>query len=191
MTEAVPAAPATPKVLSRVEQLVNDLWDDAELGPKVRAKAKEKWPETRIPEDQVNPLVKPLEEKAAALQARIDAMEKEQKDREKAAAEAQGQKDMEARLDAARKKYALTDEGFDKMVSRMKETQNYLDAEAAAAWVTDNNPPPKPTSGPTWATKRVDIFGRETAGESLKRLHSDPDRWVEDTIGEVLREAPA
>lgn len=184
-------APAAPQPNPRFKELTDALWADQELGPKVRSFAKAKWPDISIPDDQLNPLVKPLEEKAAALQARIDAMEKEQKDREKAAAEAQGQKDMEARLEAARKKYALTDDGFDKMVSRMKETHNYEDAEAAAAWVTDNNPPPKPTSGPSWATQRLDLFGTQSKDENMKMLHNDPDRWFDAAVAEVLSEGKA
>ena len=188
MTEATPPAPVNP----RYQQLVDDLWNDAELGPKVRAKAKAKWQDIRIPDEQIEPVLKPLQEQNTALQARLDAMEKEQKDREKAAAEAQGQKDMEARLEAARKKYALTAESFDKMVARMKETQNYTDAEAAAAWVTDHlPPPPPPTGGPSWAVQRLDLFGTQSKDENMKMLHNDPDKWFDKAVQEVLTEGKA
>ena len=79
----------------------------------------------------------------------------------------------------ARDAYSLTDEGFDKMVERMKATGNYSDPEAAAAWVSSKNPPPPPP-GPTFGPQSLNLFGSQKPDENLALLHRDPERYADE-----------
>ncbi len=94
-------------------------------------------------------------------------------------------------LDAARNKYNLTSDGFDKMVERMKTTGNYADAEASAAWVAQQTPPTKaPTPG--WAPKSMNLFGtKDGRDEKFKLLHEDPMGFMDAELQEFVRDPDA
>ena len=136
--------------------------------------------------DVVDPFVAPLKAENAALKERLDKMEAsraaEKDESEKRAA----QINLESALAKARQDYNLTDEGFDKMVSRMKETGNYADADAAAAWVASKTPPAAP-KGPTWRNQDLNLFGSKDKDEALVKLHRDPVGYQDDQIEEFLR----
>ena len=172
-----PAAPVRPPVphipieMQRAYDLVNALWNDSEVGAKLRSTAKTRY-NIQLPDDAVEAAVAPLK-------ARIDQLTKE-RDEEREAnkkkadedAVAKQRTDIEAAINNSSNKYNLTQEGFDKMVGRMKETQNFTDAEAAAAWVVSNEAP-KAEPGPSWAPKNIDLKGNLNK-EMVKLLHDDP-----------------
>ena len=56
------------------------------------------------------------------------------------------------------------------MVARMKETGNYADADAAAAWVASKTPAAAP-AGPTWRSQDLNLFGSKDKDETLAKLH--------------------
>jgi len=178
-------------VTDRARALVNKLWGDPELGAKVRKAAKDLFPDVSIPEDQVDPVIAPLKGQLEATQAELKALKEEREAEKRAAAEAATQRSLESALEAARKKYSLTDEGFAKMVERMKEKQNFTDAESAAAWVASETPPPKPTSGPSWTPQALDLYGSKHADEKFKLLHSDPDAFFDMEVKDILDAAAA
>src|SRR5581483_11507755 len=157
---ADPAPQSITEGQKRALELFNEFWNDSgEAGRALRAKAKEKWPtDVKLPEEAAEPLVAPLrarlEETEAALKAMRDEREAEKKERE----ENKAKLDLESALSAARSRYNLTDDGFDKMVARMKETGNYTDADAAAAWVAQQTPPPA-APGPYLGPQNINLFG--------------------------------
>ena len=180
----------------RLRALAETLWTDKELGAKVQARAKEMFPDVKTNEDVFSPVLNPLREENAAMAKRLEAMQEKLAAREKAEEKTQ-RVSLEKQLDAARKNFNLTDEGFDKMVARMKETGNYSDADAAAAWVA-SKAPPAAVAGPTWKPQSMDLFGIKNHDESMAALHrdpvgyqdaqlaefvSDPDKYVADTFG--------
>ena len=170
----------------RAQELLEQLWGDSEIGEKVRRAAQAKFPDAKILDDVVDPFVAPLKAENAALKERLDKMEAsraaEKDESEKRAA----QINLESALAKARQDYNLTDEGFDKMVSRMKETGNYADADAAAAWVASKTPPAAP-KGPTWRNQDLNLFGSKDKDEALVKLHRDPVGYQDDQIEEFLR----
>ena len=83
---------------------------------------------------------------------------------------------MQSRLEAARSKFNLTDHGLQLAVDRMKETGNYADAEAAAAWVIQSAPKPA-APGPTWAPSAADFYGSKNASDEWAMLHKDPQAY--------------
>ena len=133
----------------RAQELLEQLWLDGDIGEKIRKAAKAKFPDAKILDDTVAPFVAPLKAENAALKERLDKMEADRAAEREAAEKHSAQTNLESALARARQDYNLTDEGFDKMVARMKETGNYADADAAAAWVASKTPPAAP-AGPTW-----------------------------------------
>lgn len=202
MPDPVPAqrsaAPAIPIEFQRSRELIDALWNDATAGPAIRKAAKEKF-QIALPDDTFEPIVAPLKKEVEELRNALKE-ERDQRAKEKADAEEnRSKRTIEDALANARKSYNLTDEGFDKMVSRMKETGNYTDADAAAAWVISKEPPPKNPAGLPFGRNRLDA-ARGHDDESRKLLlndyegfldkelndfSSDPDKYVRETFGQA------
>jgi hypothetical protein len=160
---------------ARALEIFSELFNDpaSEAGKALRAKAKEKNPNLRLPEDAVEPLIAPYREANDALKARLDAMEAERAEEKKTREDDAAKNNLEAALAGARQRFNLTDEGFDKMVARMKETGNYGDAEAAAAWVAQQTPPPQ-APGPYLGPQLLNLAGSAQYDEKFALLHKDP-----------------
>lgn len=191
MSETVTLSKADYDLLARAKALVDKNWKDPKIGAEFRKSAKESFPDITIPEETFDPVVAPvkaeLEETRSQLAKaleRLDAREKKEVEDGQTAA-------MERALSAARTKYSLTDEGFDKMTARMKETSNFTDAEAAAAWVASNTPAPKSTNGPSWAPQDLDLYGSKTQNDDYKLLHTDTEAFFDQTVQQILSEAAA
>ena len=182
---------------ARAVELINELWNDGKLGPEIQRRAKEKFGDVKTTFDVVNPAVEaamaPLAKQNADLADQLKqlqedrAKEREESDKLKADSE---KKTYEDRLHAARNSYHLTDEGFDKMIARMKETGNYQDPEAAAAYVVHQDPP-KPVSGPTFGPQDLNLFGSKQADENMKQLHLDPQRYMDSELATFMRDPDA
>ena len=167
-------APQIPEAFVRADQLIRELTSDPTLGAQVRAKVKERFSDVSFIEDRIDPAV-------ATLQARLDeeaaarrALEATIAERDQKAADAARANDMQAALSKARADYRLTDEGFDLMVQRMKDTGNFTDAEAAAAWAASKNPVVKAPSTAYLGPQNVNFFGAAEYNEDMKLLHKDP-----------------
>ena len=170
----------------RAQELLEQLWGDPDVGEKVRRAAKAKFPDAKILDDVVDPFVAPLKAENVALTERLDKMEAARAAEKDEAEKRAAQVNLEQALAKARQDYNLTDEGFDKMVARMKETGNYADADAAAAWVASKTPPAAPV-GPTWRSQDLNLFGSHDKDEALVKLHRDPIGFQDDQIEEFLR----
>ena len=176
----------------RAAALVDALWNDSTFGNEIQKRAKEMFPEAGIRtadetfEPAVAPIRKQLEATSAELKALREERDAEKKASEERAAEAQ-KKSFEDQINAARNSYNLTDEGFDKMVARMKETGNYTDPDAAAAWVASKNPP-APVNTPTFGPQALNFWGAEKRDESLAELHRDPQRYMDDQLAQFVRD---
>jgi hypothetical protein len=169
----------------RMKALAEALWNDAELGVKVQAKAKEMFPDAKTNADVIDPLIAPYRKQQEELSKQLSEMREERAAERRASEEQRTKQTLEQALESARKNYSLTEEGFDKMVSRMKETGNYSDADAAAAWVA-SKAPPKDVKGPTYGAKRMNLFGVGKYDESMKALHQDPLQYLDDQLEEFV-----
>lgn len=173
----------------RAEALLNELLTDPQLGADVRAKAKAKFADVQFVEDRFDPMVAGLREELASLKAEREAEKAEREAEKTKEAEDRAQSNLEAAISAARSKYALNDEGFEKMVERMKATGNVADAEAAAAWVAQNQPKPA-APGPSWAPSDLNLFGasQESQDAKVRLLHTNPERFFDQEVSEILQE---
>jgi hypothetical protein len=178
MAEATAIDPA-----ARAQELLESLWNDSSLGSKVRAKAKEMYPDVNIPEDQFSPMIAPLQNELNAAKEDLAAMRAERLAEKEAREEASARSNLEDALAGARQKYNLTDEGFDKMVARMKETGNYADADASAAWVAQQTPA-KTVNKADWLPRKINLFGsaEESEEADFKLLHINPLAYQDDQL---------
>ena len=180
MTDAV-------NVDERMKAVFEALWNDGKVGASVRAKAKELYPDVTLPEDALAPIVGPVQERLDTLAKELaeerEARAKERQERE----ESRQRETLESALTNSRQRYGLTDEGFDKMVARMKETGNYTDTDAAAAWVAQQTPPQNVRKA-DWLPKKMDLFGsaRERADETFRQLHTDPNGYLDAQLQEFV-----
>lgn len=176
--------PATQNQI-RSEQLMEALWGSADLGPRIRKVAKERFPDIRLPEETIDPVITPLREENEALKQRLDALSEKFEAREKETAESKTFRELEASVNAAVAKFGLTDEGRAAMLDRMKETRNFTDVEAAAAFIAHATPP-QATAGPSWAAgpAKLNLFGSAEPEEQYKRLHTNPEGYLEDQLRE-------
>lgn len=166
----------------RAKSLLDRLWADGDLGPSVRRKAKEMFPDISLPEDTAEPIVAPVKAEVEALKTKLsDALERISK-REQADEAVKTEAELSKKLSNARSAYNLTDSGFEKMVARMKETGNYSDADAAAAWVVAQTPKPKPSDSPSWLPKSSNLFGSQKKDEQWESLHKDPLKYMDDQL---------
>lgn len=178
----------------RAIELHNRLWNDT--GPKgqsYRAAVKENYPDARIPEDTAEIALAPMREQLEAANVRMKAMEEKAADREAKEAERELQGDMNSRLDATRIKYRLDGEAFDKMVSRMKDTNNYGDSDAAALWVMSQNPAPATERGPepVWLDRKLNLFGSAQHDDRMAKLHNDPMGFMDDGLRDFAQDPAA
>jgi hypothetical protein len=182
----------------RALAILNKLWGEAGVGAQIRKTSKELFPEVTLPEDEVEPVLAPMraqleEQKAknADLEGRLQKIIDER-------ATSDAEKSFEAQMQAASKRFNLTDEGRAKVIARMKETGNYTAVEDAAAYIVSQMPAPKASNSASWLPQPMDMFGSKNHDEKFEKLHrdpigyqdaelrefiSDPDKYVRDTFG--------
>jgi hypothetical protein len=181
--------PAAPAAKSRLEQLADKLWNDkGPAGAAYRAAAKAEFPDVILPEEAAEPLVAPLKAELDGMREKFDAMVAEREEEKKAAAEAAIQTNLETAVANARAKFNLTEDGFDKMVARMKETGNFTDAESAAAWVAMQTPKPA-APGPYLGPQNINLWGSNERDEAFALLHKDPTgAFLDNEFREFLKD---
>jgi hypothetical protein len=173
--------------LTRGQNLLNKMWNDPKTGMAFKKKVKEFVPDAKIPElDIVDgataPIFAELEEQKKAnktLADRLDNWETSQKNSKE-------ESELQTQLDAIRKQYSFTPEGMQKVVDRMKEKNN-PDADAAAAWVAAQERKARPVT-PAFSKTDLNLYGASTIDESMKELHTNPERWAVNEMEIMLNE---
>jgi len=181
---ADPAAPPIPEAYLRADALIRELTADAEVGSKVRAKVKEKYPDVAFPEDRIDPVANALKEELEAERAARKALADEVAADKAARDEAQRAAAFRSQLEAARDKYRLTPEGYEMAIKRMTDEKSY-DAEAAAAWAAMQNPvtkDPKQYLGP----QAANFYGATDQDEAWADLHKNPERFVDKELSRFV-----
>jgi hypothetical protein len=171
----------------RSEEILTEAWLDPDIGAKLRQLAKKKFPDSKLVDDVVAPFIEPMIAENKSLRERLDKLEEERQAEREKSENNKVQAIFESAIAKARADYNLTDDGFDKMLARMKETSNFTDADAAAAWVVSKTPPP-PIKGPVWSPQDLNLFGSKSVEEGMAKLHRDPIGYQDDVIGEFYRD---
>lgn len=183
-------APEIPEAFRRADQLVRELTADPELGARVRARVKEKFPDVGFVEDRIDPALSAMQARLDEQAAKAKALEDALAERDQKAVDAERASKFTAELDAAKEKYRLTPEGFDMAVERMRATNSY-DADAAAAWAAMQNPVVKEPSKAYLGPQNANFFGSEEKDANWELLHKNPDRFVDNELRQFLTDPDA
>lgn len=184
----VPVTKEQMAILQRGMTVMNKLWSDPKDGLAFKRKVKELIPDWQIPEvDVVDQAAGPLREELTGLKKQIEDLVGTITTERKTASEKAEETSLQGRLDAARREYQLTDEGMDKVLARMKETNN-PDPSSAAAWVTDHMPKAKPTPAGGFGPRGLNLFGSANQDDSWAELHRNPDAWFDSEVNKILGE---
>lgn len=179
--------------LQRSRELIGKAWGSPELRPGLRKLLKEVMPDYQVPDDHFDVLAQPLRAQNEALAKQLEEMSVNLKQRDEAAAKReQDLRDSQYadRLEAATKRFNLTDEGRQKMIDHMKATGNYTDPLGAAAYVVSQEPPTM-VPGPMYGSSTLNFagVGDSSEMERYKLLHSGldgPSRYLEAEIREAF-----
>lgn len=181
--------PGTPAEPTREEKFIARLLGEkSATGTEVRKIAREMFPDARVPAEDPELVVKPLEDRLASTETQLKAAIEKIAAREKADDDLKVENELSIKLSKARNNFGLTDAGYDKMVNRMKETGNYADADAAAAWVVSQTPKPTPSNTPSWMPEPANLFGALDKDAQFEALHKDPRKYMDDQLREFVRD---
>lgn len=179
----------TKKEPSREEAFIARLLGDkTAIGPEVRKIAREMFPDAPVPNEDPESVVAPIKTELGDMKTQLKTALDKIAAREKADEDLKLENDLSIKISNARRNFGLTDTGTDKMIARMKETGNYSDAEAAAAWVVSQTPKPAPTSTPSWMPEAANLFGSVNKDEQFESLHKDPRKYMDDQLREFARD---
>lgn len=180
--------------LQGTAKLTNEIWNDPVHGNTVKEIVKAKYPNANIPEvDTLNTVRKAEADILAKVEAtktetlsRIEAFEKAQKDRDEKESNSKAEREFASEIEVAKKKYQLTDEGMEKVIARMK-AKNNPDVEAAAAWVTDNEPSKAPISSSGYVDPSFNPFGSKGEDKAWETLNRNPwdGKFAEQEIAKI------
>lgn len=174
---------------ARYQALFDKLWSDkTELGKNVRKTAKELFPDITTPEDTIEPVVASVRAEVDEVKDKLAKALEQIAERQKADDDLRLENEMSVKIQNARRTFGLTDAGVEKMIARMKETGNYADAEAAAAWVHTQQPKPEPAKTPSWLPESANLFGTNHKDEQWAALHADPRKYMDDQLREFVRD---
>jgi hypothetical protein len=171
--------------------LLNKMADHPEKGIDFKKLAKTVDPTLQFTElDTHERLQAPILEKLTATEAALQAIREEREAEKLERQQADTVRKLSGDVDAAVKKFSLTDDGREKMTARMQEKGN-LDAEAAAAWVASQTPKAKPSQGTgTFGPSALNAYGSAEKDDAWAELHHDPVRWQDKEIAAFLNEEP-
>lgn len=176
--------------LRNAYSLLNKLWDDPKHGTSLKRAAKEINPTLRIPEiDVAEPLLAPINEKLTAFEEENKKLREELEADRQSRQEERDLANLQSGIERAQKKYRLTDEGRTEMIEIMKRGEATT-PESAAALIVANLEPAKPASGSNFAPQDADVLGisGRAEEESIKELHTDPMRWMDRQVVDIMRE---
>lgn len=175
---------------ARTYKLFGQIYDDKEHGLAVKKALKAADASVRIPEiDVAEPLLAPIRERQDAIEAENKAL-KEQLEKDKEERETQrAVGDLQSRIDKAASKFRLTPEGISKMKEIMAEKQ-IGDPEIVAEHIVSNIERAKPVTGSNFGPADLNVLGIDGKSEddSTKLLHSDPLRWMDKEVPNILAE---
>lgn len=163
---------SNPAALPHLEQSIKAINPNVETSAEISA---------RMAKPLIDPLEAELREVKQTLQDRIAADD----ERRVKAEEALQEQSITRAFDSLRNNEGLTDAGVEK-VKEIMVKEGIPSVEAAYALFERRNPPAKQEHS-SWEPSRWNI--EENAVENdVKGLFSDPDKWADDMVGQVLLE---
>ncbi len=159
---------------NRAIKLLNSLAGHKEKGLEVKKMMKEVDPDLSFPElDLIEKVKAPYDEKIKSLEETTSKVVKEWDEYKTSEKNSKEERSIKKELEAAQQEYSFTDDGMQKVVSRMKEKNN-PDVEAAAAWVASKQPKAQPSASSNFTPGKMNLFGSATKDDAWADLNKDP-----------------
>lgn len=175
--------------LRQAKALLDSLWNSKGVGAKFKRVLKEHNPNFSIPEiDIVDEAKKPIEDEIGKTKEELKALRKEIEDDRNKTKEEKEESTLKAEIEDVRKKFSLTDEGFDKMIKRMKDKKSY-DPEAAAVWVKSQEPKSEMAKDSKLGLPgKMNLYGSNSKDEAWKDLHdaNDPYKFFDKETANIF-----
>lgn len=195
MDEMVEISQSRLALLEGVAKIKEELWNDSKFGPTIKEMVKQKFPNANIPEVDMarasrnaeTTILAKVEEKEKALESRIEAFEKAQKERDEKDSNAKEEMAFTREVESVKKKYQLSSEGMEKVFSRMKEKNN-PDVESAAAWVTDHEVKEAPPAASPYSPQSLDLYGSKSGDKAWEELNRDPLAYGDAEIARMAND---
>lgn len=163
---------SNPTALAHLEQSIKAVHPNVETSAEVAAR-------------QARPLIEPIEQRLADVQTRLDERIKADEEREASQRQAMAEAHLSSTFKRLQEQDGYTAEGIEKIKQLMVD-RNIADPDAAAALFDRMNPPPKQEQA-AWEPQRWNLEESAIEGD-VKSLFSDPDKWADNTVGQVLLE---
>jgi hypothetical protein len=175
----------------RAMSLLNKMADDPTVGTQFKRMAKQVDGTLRFTDlEAAEAAQKPLLEHNKALETRLAKIEADREAERQALEAEKHTRALSGDIQAAARKFSLTDDGLEKMKLRMTE-KGSLDAEAAAAWVAAQAPKASPSeSSGAFAPAALNLYGSAEKEEQWELLHTSPEKWQDAEIRKILAENP-
>ncbi len=171
-------------VLTRAMTFLQEAASKPETRRDFERLAKKLRPEVETTDDIAAEVAKPYVEQIEAVNSKIDDFLKAQADREAKAAETAADRARDEAFSRLRQA-GYTDEGMD-TIKKLMIDRAIADPEAAAALFDKMNPKVVAESGGSWEPDAWN-FQEPVEGIDVKALFSDPDRWADKAVYDVLR----
>ena len=197
--------------LRRGYQLADKIIKDNQVGLAVKRRLRETDPSLNItiPEDDIaEPLLKPVREQVSTLETKLTELQGQLAEKSTAldtkfAEDEQRRRDqddlakLQSSIESTVRKHRFTDQGRTELINHMKAT-NTSDPDTAAAYLLQNMEKPAPVASNGIASPEarrngapdVDLFQLATGhdDESMKLLHSNPQKWMQMETQRVIDE---
>lgn len=177
-------------------KLLDDVWNDPKHGLALKRAVKDRRPDVSIPEIDVPDVVlKPINDQMAAMKGMLDKTSAELAEMRQATTDRDMETKFRSRLDGAKTRFGLTDEGVERTIELMRERQ-IADPEAAAALHIASLPKPKASSlreGRNYGqTALADFPGMRsetrTDFDMLYRSHENDMAFFDREVANVMNE---
>lgn len=171
-----------------LNNLLDRLWADPEVGETVRRRAKVLEPSLPIPDD--HPVATALRGQLKQTEDALAALRKEYQDDAAARSAKDQESALREQLGLVQEKRGLTDEGMAGVIQLMQDRQ-IADPDAAALAYLDKLPKTTPQAGANrFFDTRPNLFGSQAQDAAWEKLWTDEPGFFADQVNAVFEEMP-
>ena len=163
---------SNPQALSHLERSIKAINPNVETTEEAAAR-------------QARPLIEPIQSEVAELRAQLSERIKADDDRRAAAEMALQDKEINSAFQRLQDNDGYTPEGIEN-IKKLMVDRKIADPEAAAALFSRMHPPAKQEQS-SWEPARWNLEDNAVAN-NVSGLFTDPDKWADNEVGQVLLE---
>jgi len=131
---------------------------------------------------QAKPLIDPIQQRLDEVTQKLEDRIRAEDEREASTRTALAESHLSSTFKRLQEQDGYTAEGIEK-IKELMVNRNIADPDAAAALFDRMNPPKQEQAA--WEPQRWNLEENAIEGD-VKSLFSDPDKWADNTVGQVL-----